>query len=389
MTITRSRARELAGLLSEGLSFEDLRERLLSLAELLRALTDEEHRLSNADIRAVISAYADGWCPAENTVNNDLAVLRERGILGYRVHTSPSGSWMENERFPLAKTRMLLNAVQSSRFLTTEQCAKLQDDFIGMASYGQEDALLGEVFVVQRVRKERLEVFKVIDVVSQAIREKRKVEFEYTYSGFDGKPHVLVSDSGANVRIETPIGLVYSEGNYYLESYSEVPWRRDDQVTRSRVDRMYNVRVSSLPEDDCETVKRMRKTLARRVERETEMVGGTTRVVFLRVRADMTNVMFDKFGFGLKFAQFNGVKDAPDTTAITCVKAAQSFTFFRWLSSAGDGIVLVRPGSEARVKNGPWPADVKQRSHEELVADYDAMRAGYLEYLARASAPYE
>ena len=389
MPITDSYARELAVLLPEGLAYTDSRSRLICLVEILHALTDESHRLTNADIRKVFAArFGEDACPAENTVNSDLRILRENGVLGLAVHTTPAGSWCENAQLPPGRVRLLLNAVQASRFLTTEQSYQLQEDLINLVSRHQEDGLLGEVFVDQRTRRGYEQVFETNDLITAAIRQGRKIEFEYTYSGFDGKPHTLTGDDGQVVRIETPIGLVFSENNYYLESYSAVPWRHGINIMHSRVDRMYNVRISQDSADEDDAVEEARRTLRSRMSQTIDMVDGPQRTIFLRVRADCTNVMFDEFGFGLKFGHFSGKIGEAQTTAITCVEVAESFTFFRWLSSAGDGIVIVRPDNELELRSGPWPKHVKAMPLERLTADYEAVLSGYLAYLDRARSPY-
>ena len=390
MPISSEEARALADLLPDGLACDDVRSRLLTLVDLMRMLTDDGHPLSNADIRAVLSArFGEACCPSENTLNADLRVLREQGVLGCRVHTGPVGSWCENEQLPANKVRLLLNSVQASRFLTQAQSYGLQEDLANLVSRHQEDMLFGDVFVEQRLRATAQQVFETNDLIARAIREGRKLEFEYAYNGFDGAPHMLAGDDGSTLRIETPIGLIYSYGNYYLESHSSEPWRHGIELMHSRVDRMYNVRVSEQPAERSEDVREARRTLEKRVSESMEMVDGPLRTVFLRVRADCTNVMFDKFGFGLRFGQFEGELGAVTTTAVTCVDVAESFTFFRWLTSAGDGIVFVRPESALWVQSGPWPDRVKKMPLADLQAHHDAMRAGYLAFLDRARSPYE
>lgn len=389
MAITKFEAAQLADMLSDDLTCENSRTRLLCVVELLRTLTDEEHRLSNSEIRMVLSAkFGDACAPAENTINSDLAALRDCGIMGLKLHTSASGNWLENTHLPASKVRLLVNAVQASRFLTQEQSFLLQEDLGNLVSRYQGDDLLGEVLVEQRTRTESEQVFEANDLIARAIREKRCIEFEYTYVGFDGKAHVLEGDDGNTVRIETPIGLIYSYNNYYMESYSSKPWRHGERIMLSRVDRMRNVRVSERRSERGKEATAAKRSAKRRMERSVEMVGGPMRTVFLRVSANMTNVVFDKFGYWLKFGHFDGRMGDVTTTAVTCIEVAESFTFFRWLSSAGSGIVLEYPQSEIWVQSGPWQKLTKEKPLDELRADYDAMRSGFLAYLDKARAPY-
>lgn len=389
MALSTQQAAILAQELPEGMRCGNARERLLCLVVILQRLTDAEHVLSNAELRAVLRSYfGDACAPSENTIASDLRAIDASGCMGLRLHTTPSGVWCENKKLPAAKVRLLLNAVQSSRSLTVEQSAELQEALYDLVSVYQEDGLVTEVHVDQRVRKEHQHVFETIDVVSQAIRQKRKIEFQYTYTNFYGKACVLKGEDGDEWRKETPIALYYSEGNYYVETYSSSPWRHGIQLLRSRADRMLGTRVSTEEAESNRATYNARRSARKRMEQEFNMVDGPQRSVFLRVRADATNVFFDRFGFGSRFGQFEGRIDDPSSTGLTLVTVAQAFSFYRWLSAAGQGIVLSEPPAEMVLRSGPWRHRLKGVSRDELVHDYHHMVEGYLAYLDCARSPY-
>lgn len=390
MSLTAQQAAELADYLPDELVITDARTRLLCIAELLRILTDEQHRLSNADIRAILLArFGESCTPAENTVAADLRAIRASNALGLSVHITPSGAWCEQRRLTPANVRLLLNAVQSSRFLTMAQSSELQEALCELVSRHQEEDLLGEVHVDQRVRRSYQQVFDSCDRIARALRTNRKLAFTYTYAGFDGTSKPLAGDDGTVERIETPIALIFSDGNYYLESYTSTPWRHGISLMRSRVDRMINVRVTDEPAERSAEVRAAKRAVSKRITEGFEMVDGPSRIIFLRVRADATNVMFDRFGFGIKFGQLEGPMGEVSTTALTCVRIGQSFTFYRWLSASGNGIVIAEPPSELGLSTGPWKRMLKDVTRGDLLEDYHAMVEGYLAYLDRAQAPYQ
>lgn len=389
MAILQEQAAELADLLPDDMWCGNARERLLCLLYMLLCLTDENHVLSNADLRAVFRArFGDERVPSENTLAADLRAIGHSEYLGIGLHVTPSGVWCERTQLTPAKVRLLLNAVQSSRTLTTSQSYELQEDLINLVSRHQEDGLMAEVHVDQRVHKEAQRVLATIDVVAEAMRAGRKIEFEYTYSDFRGRPHALEGDQGGTLRCETPVALYYSEGNYYVETYSANPWRHGIELLVSRADRMVGTCVSEELADKNRTVSNARRSARKRMESEFEMVGGPLRNVFLRVRADATNGFFDRFGYGAKFGQFEGTLGEPDATGLTLVRVAQAFTFYRWLSSLGDGMVIVEPPAEIGLRSGPWANKLKGVSRDELMEDYVSMREGFLAYLDSARAPY-
>jgi hypothetical protein len=100
-------------------------------------------------------------------------------------------------------------------------------------------------------------------------------------------------------------------------------------------------------------------------------------------------VLYDRFGFGFKFAQFEGKLGEPSTTALTLITVPQSLTFFRWLSSVGASIVIVEPPSEMVIASSPWKRTLKDVTHSQLVEDYRETVAGFLAFLDRSRSAYE
>ena len=391
MTISEDEAREYARFLPEGLSCDNARERLLCVVEALRLLSDSEHPLSNADLRLVLAArFGSQAVPAENTLNADIRALRGLSLMGYSFHTGPSGTWCESGALGPAHVRLLFNAVQSSRFLTDAESADLQESLLSLVSYHQEYNLVGEVHVVQRMEPSgRSAVLDACDAITRAMREDRKIAFEYTFNDFNGAQVVLDGDDGNTVRVETPTALYFSEGSYYLESYSATPWRHGQHIMRSRVDRMRAVRVLAEAADDCDEVRQARRSAAQRMKREFQMFSGTPRTVFLRVSAERTNEMFDLFGFGLEYTNYIGIRGDKHATGDTCVQVAQSPTFFRWLAGMAGMVRIVAPPSALALESQPWKRLVGGKSHEELQADYEAMASAYRDFLEAAKASLE
>lgn len=389
MALTKTEAQRLADLLPDELRCTNARERLLCVLVILQALTDADHLLSNADLRAVLTErFGAESAPAENTIAADLHAIAESGYPDLRLHVTPAGYWCEHEHLSPAKVRMLLNAVQSSRFLTTEQSAELQEDLFSLVSRHQEDDLAGQVLVDQRVRKDYQQVFAAVDAITRAIRLGRKIEFCYTYTDFAGKAHELEGDDGSVLRRETPIALYFSENNYYVETYTPTPWRHGIEVILSRVDRMTRVSVSSHQADRSRKVYDLRRSARKRMAEGFDMISGPLRWVFVRVRADATNVIYDRFGFGLRFGQFEGVMGDPSATGLTLLRVPQAFTFYRWLSAVSHGIVMVEPPDELTLRTGPWARSLAGVERKRLVGDHRAIVDGFLAYLDRVRSPY-
>lgn len=391
MALTRREAEELADFLPAEMRCGNSRERLLCLAELLRTLTDRDHALSNAEIRAVLGAKFGLACaPSENTIAADLKAIGNAGCLGIRLHTGPKGTWAERTDFDFGEVRLLLNAVQSSRMLTVQQSNALQEGIFGLVSRRQEDDLIDEVIVANRQTRKSQKVLDVLDRAARARRAKRRLEFKYTYTRFDGKACVLPGDDGKETRCETVVALYYMGDTYYVETYSSKPWRHGMTIVKSRADRMIDVSVSDVPEERTEEVRLARRYARGRIKEGHGMFDGKMRTIFLRVRSDMTNVFFDRFGQGAKFFMPVGPLGDPSSTRLTVVAVPETFAFFRWLSSAGTGIVMEQPPEKIELSmiRDRVGKRLEGKSREDLLADYEIMLKGYLRYLDDARAPY-
>lgn len=394
MALSEQAIQEAADLLPEGMRYNNDRERLLCVIETLCTLSDSDHPLSNADIANILKCYFDRESFASpNTIADDIKAIDKSGCLGLSILPKKGhrtrGVYVERPALPPRKVRLLLNAVQSSRFLTMSQSADLQEALLDLMSRPQGELLEREVHVKRRARPTDPSVFETCDIIAEAINRGRKVSFTYTYTGFDSKPHPLPDKRGNKTRCETPLGLFFSEGNYYLETYApDDPYDHGTTTMRSRVDRMRDVSVSAKKADVGAEVREAAQSLTQRFEESFDMVGESFAVVFLRVRADETNVMSDRFGYRLEYRERQGRAGDKASSMLTCVRVAPSFTFYRWLATAGDGIIISEPPAEITLANGWWAKTINGRTREELVADYTAVRDGYLAFLDRARAPY-
>ena len=414
MPISRDDIEEFASLMPQGLSCNNPRERLLCIVEILKKFSDEAHPLSNADIRAILEERF-GITPAENTVSGDLKALVSNEVAGIKIQKADHnrGFWCSRTDFTTADVHLLLNAIRSSRTLTMRQSNRLQYGLLDLVSYYLEDDLDGTVFVNERMQPEDRKVFKTVQTIFRAMKERKRIYFQYSYVSMKSLPKggagrraagrhercILVDDEGNSWRNETPLAVAYVGGNYYVETYSSSPWRDYNRVQRLRVDRMVGTKVSNTPEERGEDVRRARADAKARLKRKnTDTKEG--RYLFLRVRSDKSNAMFDLFGFSLQFAQFEGPDGDPSSTALTMVHIIEPFMFYRWLTAAGDGIVIVRPPLPAMLQGSPWQDLVQallnsqevqgswQKLMDRLERDCSQSVQEYLAYLNNARNPY-
>ena len=220
------------------------RQRLLAVLKILMEKTDQAHPMETLDIIGELAGTYD--IDAERkAVQKDLKALTE---MGFTISEGKRGQYYFDARtFEPRELTLLVDAVQSSPCLTERATGKLTAKLKSLASEHDRTLLQRRIEVPSRVKMaDSTAVLDNIDVIQQAMREKKQVMFKYTE--YSDQREVKERRNG-NWYKWTPIRLVYADENYYLitfnPAYAEV--EGGQWASPYRVDRMRNVRVSDEP----------------------------------------------------------------------------------------------------------------------------------------------
>ena len=94
--------------------------KLLYLLKILSENTDEEHILSTQELIARLLAY--GICAERKSIYDDIECLNYFGYDIIYVKTGRSGGYyMAGREFELPELKLLVDAVQASRFITLKK----------------------------------------------------------------------------------------------------------------------------------------------------------------------------------------------------------------------------------------------------------------------------
>ena len=210
--------------------------KLLYLYKMLDEETDAAHGLSMSQI---LEKLAGAGINAERKgIYRDLSILREFGCTINTIQRMPLEYTMEKTGLTLDELTLLVDAAQSSRFLTKQTSDRLVKKLAGLASVHEREALKGRVHVYDgRVKSQSESVFYNVNTIHKAMREKRKVEFLYYKFDANLEPVVQHDDK---MFIHTPVQVVFSDGFYYFITWSD----KHEDFVRFRIDRMRLVQVS-------------------------------------------------------------------------------------------------------------------------------------------------
>lgn len=300
--------------------------KLLYLCQILTQQTDEEHPLTVPELIAQLARHD---IQAERkSIYDDLEALSRFG-LDVQSRKGRSPGWFIGEReFQLPELKLLVDAVQSSRFLTRRKSDALIHKLEQLASVHQARQLQRQVFVSGRVKVMNESIYFNVDKLHTAISARRTITFKYF--DYNMRREKVFRRGGGRYAV-SPYGLIWNNDNYYLVAYDGA----NRQMRHYRVDKMTEIAVTCLPREGAEQYPDF--DLAAYGQKHFGMYSGEEMTVTLRARSDMAGVVLDRFGQDIIL-----VPDGPDhfTVSIPLVLSPQ---FFGWLFGLENGVTLIAP----------------------------------------------
>lgn len=305
--------------------------KLLYLMRMLEEETDAERGLTMAQIIGKLEAL--GISAERKSIYRDIEALREFGVDVRTYQRAPVEYAVEHRAFAFAELQLLVDAVQSSRFLTQRKSDALVEGVKQLASRRQRALLDKRVHVEGRIKMQNESVFHHVDTLHEAIRRHRQVAFRYVKHDVNKRPQ---PQGGGRIYCETPVCLIYSEGCYYLIAYNE----KHDSFPSYRVDRMQGLRITDEAAVRNERIATF--DAAAYTSRTFSMFGGETTPATLLVEESVMSAIIDRFGKDVESAPVDA------THARVHVTVAASPVFFGWLAQFGTAVRLEAPSALAR-----------------------------------------
>jgi len=152
--------------------------KLFHILRILEENTDEEHVLSTQEI---IERLAQEDIRAERkSIYDDIDKLCQFGYDIIQIHSRLGGGYyMAGRDFELAELKLLVDAVQASRFITTRKSRSLIKKLEQMAGKYDAGKLQRQVYVAGRIKTENESIYYNVDSIHRAIQENRQIRFQY------------------------------------------------------------------------------------------------------------------------------------------------------------------------------------------------------------------
>ena len=301
--------------------------KLLYLAKILAEETDEGHAISTQELIGRLESL--GIHSERKSIYDDIACLQQFGYDILQMQSRQGGGYyMAGREFELAELKLLVDAVQSSRFITPKKSRELIGKLEKLASRHDAGKLRRQIHVVGRVKAGNESVYYGIDALHRAIQENRQITFRYLEWNEQGQ--LVPRRQGRPYRV-SPWALLWREENYYL-----LAWDGDAGMMKHyRVDKMAEVEVLAEERLGQEVFGRL--DLAVYADKTFGMYGGREETVVLELPRQMAGVVLDRFG-----------KDTPlrregEDRLRARIAVVVSDQFYGWLAGLGRGGRILGP----------------------------------------------
>lgn len=300
--------------------------KLVYLMRILEEETDLQRGLTMPQIIERLGAL--GISAERKSVYRDIAVLRETGIDIKKLPTRPVEYALVRSELGIDDVMMLVDIVQSSRFITERKSHQLVKSLKGLVSERERKLLDKRVHVRGRIKNQSESIFHSVDVIHEALQQKRKVQFLYFSYGTNLKRSAR--HEGKRYEL-TPVKVVYSDGNYYLAAYDDA----DELIKTYRVDRMELLQLSDAVATRCAAIANY--DCDDFAYRSFGMYHGDPVSVTLHVKAPLMDTIVDRFGREIDI--IGSTEDYADV--LVCVR--KSAQFFGWVAGLNGDVTIKAP----------------------------------------------
>lgn len=298
--------------------------KMMYLAKILMEQTDEEHTITVPEMIEELSKL--GISAERKSIYDDLEYLRLFGIDICSNKTRTTNYYVASREFELPELKLLVDSVQSSKFITRKKSMELISKIEKLTSRENAQKLQRQVFMTNRVKTFNEQIYYNVDKIHDAIAANKQITFRYFNLDVDKKK---VYRKNGGLYTESPVSLTWDDENYYLITYKE----KYDNYTHYRVDKMEAITCTA----DDRVLSDKPFELSGYSKTMFQMFGGEETDVSIEFDNELVGVVFDRFGTEIPIIK----KD--ENRFLCCVKVAVSPHFLSWMMSFGKKAKIISP----------------------------------------------
>lgn len=301
--------------------------KLIYIIKYLLENTDENHKVTMVDI---LKYLENQDVTAERKgIYNDIETIRELGIdvIGEKIGKN-FYYYVLDRNFEVAELKLLVDAIQSSKFITEKKSAELIKKLGSLVSVHEAKQLQRQVYVAGRAKTLNESIFYNVDAIHNAIGENKKIEFQYFR--WNIKKEMELRRNGDFYKV-SPWALLWEDENYYMIGFDS----SCNEIRHYRVDKMLKISSTDFDREGKEYFEKF--NLAEYSKKNFGMFSGEEETVKLQVHNDLIGVILDRFG------KETIVIPADAEHFRINVKVAVSSQFFGWIFGLGGKVKILGP----------------------------------------------
>lgn len=300
--------------------------KLLYLVKFLMQHSDEEHPVSTAQI--IEELGRNGISAERKSIYDDIEALRLFGIDIIQVKGKNGGYYIGERDFELPELKLLVDSVQSSKFITQDKTYKLIKKIESLASVYDGQLLQRQVFVSNRVKSMNESIYYAVDVISDAITQNKKIR--YQYFEYTVEKERRFRHDGAFYEV-SPFALIWDDENYYMLAWDS----EAEKMKHYRVDKMYKASMTDAEREGNEIFENF--DMSAYTKTVFGMFGGNEQKVKLRFSNHLVGAVLDRFGRDTII-----IKDGDDHFTFS-VNVVVSGHFLAWVFGFGADAEIISP----------------------------------------------
>ena len=305
----------------------DQKLRTLYLMEILLERTDDEHMLNASELCTILKQEY-GISTDRRTIYTEMEILDKFGLDIQQKKGKNPGYYIGARDFELPELKLLVDAVQSSKFITEKKSKELIQKLEKLCCKTDVEMLSKYVFIVNRPKTENETVYYNVDYIHNAIYENKEITFQYTE--WTIKKEFKLKKNGA-FYVVSPWALTWDDENYYLVAYDAAA----GIIKHYRVDKMRDAEIMEADRKGEESFKNF--DLAAYAKKTFGMYGGVDAEVTLECRNELAGVVIDRFGHDVWM-----IPQGEDHFKIK-VLVSVSPQFLGWITGIGAGMKIIGP----------------------------------------------
>lgn len=302
---------------------KESQHRILLLLKILYEQTDENHPMSVSEILCFWKEQ--GINASRKSVYSDISLLEHAGVDIICIKSTQNRYFIGSRLFELPELKVLVDAVESSHFITSKKSRNLIPKLGQLTNSAQAERLDRHIYMDGMPKPSNEAIYYIVDTIQSSIQSNQQISFQY-YEYLPTKEKVL-KHQGYRYQF-TPYALIWNRDHYYVVGWSE----KHMKLSQFRVDRMTSVEMMDQPSHQIlgfEPTEYVQKVFG--------MYPDDLQMVTLFCENDVMRSIIDRFGEGVR----TEIVDDDHFRAI--VEVAPSPPFFGWIFTFAGKIRILKP----------------------------------------------